>query len=611
MFKKSLHFRILILTMGLLVAGGVISIFWELRIRENELLDEKLRASRFMARPVLNAIYKDMLEERADMARNLLKSLEKTEGVKLYILRSNGKEVAFKDLKTINAVRKEHGEIEPKWLTDHPDEKENAARDAESPDFMKAYKTFKDDWRIGEVYYIDKSGAAPEFVYLRPIEKRHECNTCHSAAGARGILVIRTSLDDMYKILDRGRNQWIISGILAISVGGVLLSLVIRRSVTGPLRKNIEVIKRIAEGKSGISERVEVTSEDEIGYFATAFNDMLEALEKRADENRRLLDLVTKSRGEWVATFDAIQDLISIHDRDYRVIKVNKALAAKLNARPEDLVGKKCHELFCCKDKLRERCPHTVTLNTVGVASAETDDLVFVGVYKITTFPVVNDSGAVWASVRVARDVTREKTLSEQLMQAEKLSSVGKLVAGIAHELNNPLMGIMGFSELLLDTPGDRKLDEIKGKLHKIYNESLRTAKIVQNLLAFAREKKAERKYASINDIINHTLELRAYSLRTNNIKVELDLDEKLPKTMVDPFQMQQIFINIINNAEDAMVAGNGRGTLRVKTRKVRGNIEITFIDDGPGIPGEIMNKVFDPFFTTKAVGKGPAWAFR
>ncbi|MDP2689530.1 MAG: response regulator, partial [Deltaproteobacteria bacterium] len=166
-------------------------------------------------------------------------------------------------------------------------------------------------------------------------------------------------------------------------------------------------------------------------------------------------------------------------------------------------------------------------------------------------------------------------------------------------------MGIMGFSQILMDTPGDKKLDDIKDKLRKIYHESLRTAKIVQNLLTFARAKKTEREYHSINDIIKHTLELREYSLKANNILVKLDLEDGLPMTMVDLFQLQQVFINIMNNAEDAMVAANGKGTLEIKTRKKKNKIDITFSDDGPGIVRDIIHKVFDPFFTTKDVGKG------
>lgn len=606
MLKKSLHARILVLIIGLIAVGVVFSILWEVRNREAELLDEKLRASRFMAKPIMKAIYEDMLEERADMARSLVNAMSTTEGIDgFYIVRSNGVEEAFRDLKTINEVKKEYGEIKPEWTTDHPDDPQNTAPGIDNPDFQRYLREFRKDWSRGAAYYIDKSGPRPVFTYLQPIEEKPKCSSCHSHEGARGILVIRISLDDMYAILARGRNQWVFTGVLALSLGGVLLSMLIKRSITGPIKKNVEVIKRIAEGRTDITERVEVTGEDEIGYLATAFNNMLDTLEKRAEENKKLFDLVIKSKEEWVATFDAIQDLISIHDRDYNILKINKALAKKFNKEPEDLIGKKCYEVFHCKKEPDPDCPHSKTIMTSEVASDEVDDMAFDGVYKVTTFPVFNESGAVWASVHVARDITQERFLREQLLHAEKLSSLGKLVAGIAHELNNPLMGIMGFSQILMDSPGDKPLDEVKDKLRKIYHESLRTAKIVQNLLTFARAKKAERDYNSVNDIIRHTIELREYSLKANNIQVVLKLQEDLPRTMVDLFQLQQVFINIINNSEDAMVARKGGGRLEIKTRKFRRRIEITFKDDGPGVPKEIVHKVFDPFFTTKDVGKG------
>ncbi len=606
MLKRSLHSRILVPIISLITIGVILSIAWEIKNKENELLAEKLRASRFMAQPVKTAIYEDMLEERADMARHLVTSFGTGKDVEnLFIVRSNGVEEAFKDFKTINAVKKEYGEVKPEWISDHENVARNVAPGTDNPQFLKALAGFRKNWNKGEVYYIDNTGPAPLFTYLLPIEKKPKCNTCHETQGARGILVIRTPLKDMYAILASGRNQWIGMGIFAISIGGLLLSMMIKKSITGPIKKTVDVIKRIAEGKGDITQRVDVVAENEIGYLARAFNNMLDTLVKREEENKKLFDLVIKSKEEWVATFDAIQDLISIHDKDYRILKINKALARKFQATPEELIGRHCYQLLYHCESPNHNCPHSRTLATGKVADAEVDDMIFGGTFKVTTFPVFNDKGEVWASVHVARDITQEKMLREQLLHSEKLSSMGKLVAGIAHELNNPLMGIMGFSQILMDTPGDKKLDDVKDKLRKIYHESLRTAKIVQNLLTFARAKKTERDYHGINDIINHTLELREYSLKANNIAVKLDLAEGLPMTMVDLFQLQQVFINIMNNAEDAMVAANGSGTLEIKTRMKGDRIAVIFNDDGPGIVREVIHKVFDPFFTTKDVGKG------
>ncbi len=138
-----------------------------------------------------------------------------------------------------------------------------------------------------------------------------------------------------------------------------------------------------------------------------------------------------------------------------------------------------------------------------------------------------------------------------------------------------------------------------------VYRESQRAAKITQNLLSFARRHEPEKQLVSLNEVIEKTLELGAHRMKVNNIDVVVDFAADLPKTMADFFQMQQVFINIVNNAEQAMVEMHRRGRLVVKTQKVGNMIQISFADNGPGIPEENMKRIFDPFFTTKEVGKG------
>lgn len=604
--KKSLHLKILLLMIGIMTLAMVIAITWELKNRENALIEENIRTSRFMAKPILSDIYDHMTEGRADLVRYLIKSLGNMKDIDLQIVRNNGVEEAFKDLKTIRAVEKEYGRIRPEWLADHPDEQNNRAKGVDSAKFQSALRSYREDWNRGPTYYIekDKTGKT-SFTYLLPIEKNAACNGCHASEGARGILMISTPMDSAYGALNRTRNQWIVSGILGILAGSLLLSLLIRRSITGPVKKNMEVIKRITDGKGGIHERVEASSEDEIGYLASAFNNMLDALEKREQENKKLFAMVEKSKEEWVATFDAIHDLIMIHSPDRGILKVNKTLALKLGLTPGELIGKTCCDVLYKADSRHENCLDSLTLGAGEASCIEADDLAIEGTYEITSFPVHDERGNIQAVVHIARDVTNEKILRQQLLHSEKISSVGKLVAGIAHELNNPLMGIMGFSQILIDMPGDTRIEAVKDKLRKIYHESLRTSKIVQNLLTFARTKKTEREYRSVNDLLEHTLELKEYSLKSNNIEVVRAFEPDLPRTMIDIYQIQQVFINILNNAEDAMTARGGSGRIEVKTNKVRSRIRMSFTDNGPGIPDQIIHKVFDPFFTTKDVGKG------
>jgi signal transduction histidine kinase/CheY-like chemotaxis protein len=201
-------------------------------------------------------------------------------------------------------------------------------------------------------------------------------------------------------------------------------------------------------------------------------------------------------------------------------------------------------------------------------------------------------------------DAQRGQTrlVQERLLQSEKMSSVGQLVSGVAHELNNPLTGIMGFAQLLLLKELD---DVVRQQVETIYNEAERASKIVSNLLTFARRRKAQKEPANLNTLIERVLELRNYDLRVRNIEAELHLDPTLPETMADANQIQQVFLNIIINAEQAMRVDGGAGTLRITTG-VRGNmIALTFEDSGPGMSAETLRRIFDPFFTTKDAGEG------
>ncbi|MFC2016835.1 PAS domain S-box protein [Chloroflexota bacterium] len=202
------------------------------------------------------------------------------------------------------------------------------------------------------------------------------------------------------------------------------------------------------------------------------------------------------------------------------------------------------------------------------------------------------------------RDITerkeaerREKELQRELNLSSRLAAIGELAAGVAHEINNPLTGILGFSERLMRKSTD---EEASRDLERIHNEAKRAAKVMENLLTFARPHKPKKQYADINDILQKALELRAYELKTSNIKFVTDLSSSLPKTIADFQQIQEVFLNIILNAEQAMTEANRGGKLVIKTQKVKDCIRVSFADDGAGIPAEHLDKVFDPFFTTR-----------
>jgi two-component system NtrC family sensor kinase len=202
------------------------------------------------------------------------------------------------------------------------------------------------------------------------------------------------------------------------------------------------------------------------------------------------------------------------------------------------------------------------------------------------------------------RDATEEKQLQQQLVQSEKMGAIGQLVSGVAHELNNPLASITAFAQLMLSdgnlTAEDQHATEV------ISSESRRAARIVHNLLTFARQHKAEKTYADINQVIENTLELRGYDLSGRGIQIERSYGDPPPSTMVDAYQLQQVILNLVTNAEQAMAGvERGRHRLTVRTRRNAEAIRIEIEDTGPGIPPDGLERIFNPFYTTKAVGHG------
>jgi signal transduction histidine kinase len=199
-------------------------------------------------------------------------------------------------------------------------------------------------------------------------------------------------------------------------------------------------------------------------------------------------------------------------------------------------------------------------------------------------------------------DLTGRKEMEQQLIQAGKLAAIGQLVAGVAHELNNPLTSVVGYSELLM---GADCSEGIKRDLEKINRQGVRAARIVENLLTFARRREPRKESININEVIERSLELQAHQLELNRISIVRELDEALPPIVADPFQMQQVFMNIISNAHQVLRDWGGERRLRVRSELAGDMIHLEFADSGPGIPAEVMRRLFEPFFTTREVGEG------
>lgn len=216
--------------------------------------------------------------------------------------------------------------------------------------------------------------------------------------------------------------------------------------------------------------------------------------------------------------------------------------------------------------------------------------------------PLIDAAGTSQGQIWYFRDMTEQEEIQRNLIMTNRLASIGELASGIAHEINNPLTGIICYSQLIMEKNTDNNLKE---DLEIIAGEAQRASYIIKDLLTFARKHDTEKQLYQINDIIESVLKIRSHEHKVNNIEVVKNLAAGLPVVMADYYQMQQVFLNIIINAEYFMVQENKRGRVTVTTQKVNDTVRCTLTDDGPGIAPENIRNIFNPFYTTKESGKG------
>jgi two-component system NtrC family sensor kinase len=323
-----------------------------------------------------------------------------------------------------------------------------------------------------------------------------------------------------------------------------------RRQVEEALQQSEKKYKNLAEATSDL-----IWEADERGIFTFVSPKIKDILGYEAKEligKIRTLDLISKAeKGEWLKRFKEI------------------------NAKREPFFGFEITHLH--KDG-----------NPI--------------LFEISGIPTFDSDGNFKGYVGINKNITERKRMEEQLMLTDRLASIGELASGIAHELNNPLTSVIGFSQLLLEEDISQNLKEDVGT---IYSEAQRASAIVKNLLTFARKHAPMRQLSQLNNILEDVLKLRSYEHKVNNIELEKKFAADLPEIMVDYFQMQQVFLNLIVNAESAMLEANGRGKMVITTGRNNHTVKVTITDNGPGIAKENLRRVFDPFFTTKEVGKG------
>jgi len=390
------------------------------------------------------------------------------------------------------------------------------------------------------------------------------------------------------KVIGLLRLSSLVIGIIFCVAFIILMYKILLTRLTA-LKNNVNKIGSMGD----LSVRIPVIGKDELSKLTGNINNMLESLEKSEIKRRSQKELL----GHIIAN---TPNAVLATNESEQILLANRAFERIFGADEAGIIGQQFDSLVQLGNIIPE---FRAFLDSGSMNLKKELQYNYQGRKKTIIASFTRASEDVdKLFFMILTDVTEERAKQERLYLTDRLVSVGEMASGIAHELNNPLTSVIGLSEVLAeeDVPAQMKED-----LSAINTEAKRAAVIVKNMLSFARKRLSLKQCTQINRVVEDVLKLRGHEQSLNHINIVPNLAPDLPEINVDFFQIQQVFINIVLNAEQAMVEAHGKGTLTITSEKVDDIIRVTFVDDGPGIDKEHLNRIFDPFFTTKEVGKG------
>jgi len=332
------------------------------------------------------------------------------------------------------------------------------------------------------------------------------------------------------------------------------------------------------------------------------------------DHRKRIEKSLRSAHAELNQIFQTASVAMRLIDRDHRILKVNETFVKLSGVSPEDAVGSLCHEVFSGDLCHSRRCPLTRIAAGSDEVEFEVDKHRRDGsqiTCVLTARPFREDGGELLGIVESFRDITQAKAARDAAIRSEQLAALGELAAGVAHEINNPINGIINYGQLLASKERDREVvQEVAGQ---IVREGHRVADIVASLLTFARGDQRQVEVTDLADVLNDTLTLTSNQLRKDGIQLQVDVPNGLPRVACIPQQIQQVFLNILNNSRYALEEKDGaegwqpRITISAEVETLDGSrfLRLSFLDNGTGIPEDCLDRVTKPFFSTKPRGKG------
>ena len=419
--------------------------------------------------------------------------------------------------------------------------------------------------------------------------------------------------DEGYKVLTLERGLQGIEQIKSRFFNVVLLDIILPDvsglEVLRAIKKiNSEVCVIMITGYAKLENAIEALNNGADAYINKPLNmDEVKLNIKRGverqiilQEKKRLEQKVRETKEYLENILNNSADMIITTDIDTRIVEFNKGGEQMLGYKKEEVIGRHVEEFYLDKEerlRLMERVKREGSISVHETRFKRKDGSIVD--ISLTLSLLRNDSGEVIGTVGISKDITDMKSLEHQLLQSEKLAGIGILASGIAHEINNPLCGIRGMAEIILE---EENMETIKEHTDNIIKYSDVAAEIVKELTGYVRTAEAsDFESVNVNEKLNDAIKISKHSTRFEDVEIITDY-QTIPLIRANSDEIQQVFVNLINNAVQAM---NRKGRLVLSTMTSGDYVEIKVMDNGPGIPKGHINKIFDPFFTTKEVGKG------
>jgi PAS domain S-box-containing protein len=369
----------------------------------------------------------------------------------------------------------------------------------------------------------------------------------------------------------------------------------------GFLRAREVTLKHRKDSREIIALHTTAVIRDPSGKFVRYQGTFVDVTEQREMERRLHREQEFARR-----LMDSFPDLVVTLDAESRYTFASPQIVDLLGYRPEDLIGKKVgrrtdpHDRAAMLELFEDLISGRRSNGQIEYRTQHKNGTW--RLFRASARPLHDEAGRTTGVIASVRDITDQQRLQQQLIQSERLAAMGQMIAGVAHELNNPLTAILGVTELMRDQASNENAHR---QLDLAHRQARRAAHIVESLLVFSRPATPRNALLHLSDLLHRTLQLHEHSLRSNNIQVDIVARPDLPTVLGDSNQLTQVFLNLIVNAEQAIREIREQGTLRIRLGVVGDRVLITFQDDGVGIRRETLPRIFDPFFTTKRPGRG------